>query len=187
MTADAKQGPCPDAATLERFLQANLTGPESQALEEHLRHCPHCRTIARSCPEDEDSVPTVRQGPSSVSVDETVRQLMRDLKNVWFSGRPGREATRDLAPGTRVGPYRLVERLGVGGMGVVYRATHVQLGRDVALKMLRDGTLHDRERLARFRQETTVIAQLRHPNIVPIYEVGEQDGHPWFAMELAEG
>jgi eukaryotic-like serine/threonine-protein kinase len=187
MTPDAKQEPCPDAATLEQFLQANLTGPETHALEEHLLHCSNCWTIARRCREDEDIVPAMRQGPSSVSVDETVRQLMRELKNVWFSARQGHQATRDLAPGTRVGPYRLVERLGVGGMGVVYRATHTQLGRDVALKMLRDGTLDDRERLARFRQETKVIAQLRHPNIVPIYEVGEQDGHPWFAMELAEG
>jgi serine/threonine-protein kinase len=72
-------------------------------------------------------------------------------------------------------------------MGVVYRARHEELGRDVALKMLRSGTLGDSQRRARFRQETTVIAQLPHPNIVPIYDVGEQDGCPWFAMELAEG
>jgi eukaryotic-like serine/threonine-protein kinase len=187
MTANAEQGTCPDTARLERFLQANLPEAETQALEEHLLHCAHCWSIARYCREDDVLVPAMRQGPSSVAVDETVRQLMRQLKNVWPSARPDQEVARDLAPGTRVGPYRLGERLGVGGMGVVYRATHGQLGREVALKMLRSGALDDRERLARFRQETTVIAQLRHPNIVPIYEVGEQDGRPWFAMELAEG
>jgi eukaryotic-like serine/threonine-protein kinase len=84
--------------------------------------------------------------------------------------------------------YRIVARLGRGGMGVVYKAIHLALNRPVALKML-GGSVHglDDETRARFRKEAEALASLRHPNIVPVYEVGEADGLPFFTMELVEG
>src|SRR5262245_41897553 len=84
--------------------------------------------------------------------------------------------------------YRILGRLGRGGMGVVYKAVHLALHRTVALKML-GGSAHglDDETRARFRKEAEALASLRHPNIVPVYEVGEVDGLPFFTMELVEG
>jgi serine/threonine protein kinase/tetratricopeptide (TPR) repeat protein len=90
-------------------------------------------------------------------------------------------------PGTPEVPgYQVLGLLGRGGMGVVYRARHVQLDRLVALKMLRDGAAN-LEDLPRFRTEAQAVARFQHPNIVQIYEVGEHQGQPYLALELVDG
>jgi serine/threonine protein kinase/tetratricopeptide (TPR) repeat protein len=86
-----------------------------------------------------------------------------------------------------VAGYEILARLGQGGMGVVYKARHIRLDRIVALKMIRAGSLAGPEELARFRTEAEAVAHLQHPNIVQIYEIGEQDGLPYFALEYVEG
>jgi tetratricopeptide (TPR) repeat protein len=86
-----------------------------------------------------------------------------------------------------LGEFRLVERLGSGGMGVVYRAVQVSLGREVALKVVRPEQLFFPGARERFRREVDAVARLQHPGIVPIHTVGEQGGVPYFAMELIAG
>ena len=93
----------------------------------------------------------------------------------------GDGAAEAWAPGTRVGRYVVRGRLGTGAMGTVYRADDVELSRPVALKRLHGG---ERERLVR---EARVAAQLAHPNVVTVYEVGEADGAAFLAMELVDG
>ena len=83
--------------------------------------------------------------------------------------------------------YEILEPLGEGGMGVVYKARQVKLDRIVALKMIRDGGHARAEALARFRTEAEAIARLQHPNIVQVFEVGEHDGQPFLAMEFCPG
>jgi TolB-like protein/tetratricopeptide (TPR) repeat protein len=86
-----------------------------------------------------------------------------------------------------LGHYRLVEKLGEGGMGVVWKARDLKLDRDVALKLLPEGAVGDPERRAFFEREAKAVAALSHPNIVTIYAIGEAAGAAYFTMELVEG
>ncbi len=92
-----------------------------------------------------------------------------------------------LVPGTRLGSYEIVSSLGQGGMGEVYRARDLKLGREVAIKVLAPELASDFERLQRFEQEARAASALSHPNIVHIYDVGESGGTRYIVMELAEG
>jgi Tol biopolymer transport system component/predicted Ser/Thr protein kinase len=92
-----------------------------------------------------------------------------------------------VPPGTRLGSYEITSLLGSGGMGEVYRAKDLKLGRDVAIKVLREDLATDSDRLSRFEQEARSASALNHPNIIHIYDVGEQDGAHYIAMEYVEG
>ena len=101
------------------------------------------------------------------------------------AGEP--EGRAYLEAGTMLGPFRIVGLLGVGGMATVYQAYDSSLERDVALKVLPPEFLHEESFARRFRQEARVIARLEHPNIVPIYASGIDQGIPWMSMRLLGG
>ncbi len=92
-----------------------------------------------------------------------------------------------FAAGTRLGPYEITGQIGAGGMGVVWRATDTNLGRQVAIKVLPDGFAHDPERLARFEREAKTLASLSHPNIAIIHGFEKAGGVRALVMELVEG
>jgi DNA-binding CsgD family transcriptional regulator len=116
--------------------------------------------------------------PTSSSDDALLRAV---------AAAPPRAPTRALAPDDRIGPFRIVARLGSGGMGVVYRARDERLGRDVALKVIASDAEDDGPSRARFALEARAAAAINHPNVATIYEVGEDDGRVFIAMELVLG
>ena len=126
------------------------------------------------------------QGPLDGSTGHCVRCLVAiSLTPLPDRSAGFQELEEDLPKA--FGDYLLESRIARGGMGIVYRARHLPLNRVVALKMLIGGGFAGREALLRFKTEATAAAQLHHPNIVTLYEVGETDGLPYLSMEYVDG
>jgi len=92
-----------------------------------------------------------------------------------------------LSPGIRLGPYEILDPIGAGGMGEVYRARDTRLGREVAIKVLPESMSADSDRLRRFEQEARAASALNHPNILTVHDFGQQNGSPYVVSELLEG
>ena len=92
-----------------------------------------------------------------------------------------------MQPGRTFGRYTLVEHLGRGGMAMVFRARDPVFDREVALKVLPEDLLHDAEFRSRFQREAQSIARLEHPSIVPVYDIGEEQGQPYLVMRFMPG
>ena len=100
---------------------------------------------------------------------------------------PGPAPDASLPAGRKLGPYSLVGEIDRGSAGVVYKAVHLESGRTVALKVLRDSAAPDPARLERFRQEAAALRRVSHPNIVAVHDAGEADGSAYLALDYVEG
>ena len=124
---------------------------------------------------------------------DEVRELFPALVELEQLKPPDDEPTGDVPPPIgpadpeRIGEYRILRRLGVGGMGVVYEAIQESLGRHVALKLLPHEVMANPTRLERFRREARHAAGLHHTNIVPVFGTGHADGRHYYAMQFIAG
>ncbi len=160
---------------------ARLAELLADLLERHQRgRHPDIDTVARDHP---DLAKELRELWAAAQVAELARPAVSDPTIDEPAASPGEPAS--LPRG--FGDYELLEELGRGGMGVVYKARQKSLNRLVALKMILRGDVASAADLARFRSEAESAARLEHPNIVPVYEVGTCDGRAYFSMKLVEG
>jgi WD40 repeat protein len=165
---------CPPASDLSAFMLGTLSEESLAAVARHLETCPACEAAVAALDQLSDPVIVgLRHLPSSA----------RLLVPPSPQGRAG--AGRPLPE--RLGDYRIVRELGRGGMGVVYEAEQVSLGRRVALKVLPRHALLDPQSLERFQREARAVARLHHTNIVQVFGTGEQDGLHYFVMQLIRG
>jgi serine/threonine protein kinase len=144
---------CPDLRDLEQFLNDELGPERGRAVDTHISECPACDAIVRGL-----AMRRTDAGAAAVTVLLAARA--------------------DAAPA--VPGYRMLQELGAGGMGVVWRAEQVALKRVVALKMIRPALVGSPQGQARFLTEAEAAARLSHPNIVPVYERGVSEHGPYF-------
>jgi len=141
------------------------------------------RYLAEACADD----PLLRAEVESLLAQEPVAKDFLEVPAFEAAARTLADEPEALPAGTRVGGYEIQARLGVGGMGQVYRARDARLGRDVAIKVLSPLLLPDRESRVRFSREARLLASVNHPNIAAIYGVEEIDGNLALVLELVEG
>ncbi len=142
---------------------------------------------------------TARQRPSLEELTAAHPHLADELRELWGTvmvveavaehslGEGETPLLAEASPPAALGDYELLEEIGRGGMGVVYRARQRSLDREVALKLMLHGSQASPADQARFQAEVSAVAQLEHPHIVPIYEVGSDQGWQYFGMKLIEG
>jgi serine/threonine-protein kinase len=158
------------------------TGPVSQLLMrwDDLRSQGQTVSAEELCHAHPELLEEVRRGIQAL---EAMDQVLK-RQAATEAGSPPTEVPH---PPPDVPGYEVLSELGRGGMGVVYRARQVRLNRPVALKMVLAGPHAGAHHLARFRAEAEAVARLQHPNIIQIYEVNEERGWPFLALELVGG
>jgi serine/threonine protein kinase len=183
---------CPSREKLLQYSQGTLSGDQQNALNSHLDDCRVCQATIMTLDGIDDTVTGgLRMPPSSESVlaEPQLQNALLAAMSLPEKMRTAGADAKQAAPAMpeMLGEYRLLEELGRGGMGHVYKALHTKLDRVVAMKVLPRSRVGDPKAIARFEREIKVVARLSHPNIVQAYDARELDGMPVLVMEFVDG
>lgn len=186
---------CPDPSQLQEFALGKLSDEESRRVESHVAECPVCEETISSMDGASDTLVRYLKGSNGQSQYEEDHDYRLALERVQSLAEPDGptepKSSKDQAEPrqreTWLRDYRLLEPLGRGGMGTVYKALHTRLDMPVAIKLLPDRRLRDPEAVARFQREIRAIGQLDHPAIVRATDAGQIGETHFLAMELVDG
>ena len=191
--------PCPTVAELSAFALGNLSGTSFARIAGHLDSCRACEASLQAFDGLADPLVAGLQHAPVVSHPDCAmpQDLVSAARQAASAGGTaldialysGRRYARQLAAGDcRLGKFELQAELGTGSFGYVFRARDTELDRTVALKIQRAGSLADAEEASRFLREARSVAQLKHPGIVSLYEIGQtEDGVCFLVTEFIEG
>ncbi len=181
---------CPSRDRISEYLKGSMNDTESEKILDHIEGCSNC-----------DHVLTTMEGEQNDLVNEVcefvrTERLLQEpefeqLRNAAQLSQADKIASADveepLETGMRLRDYRLVKKIGEGGMGTVYQAFHVHLAKHVALKILPEDKLRSRQSVSRFRQEMRAVGKVNHPNVVSASDAGTIEGQHFLVMELVQG
>jgi tRNA A-37 threonylcarbamoyl transferase component Bud32 len=168
---------CPHSDELARFAVGDLDAPELSRVAEHVECCSACDRVLEALDTDTDPLVIGLRHPAEIGVLDVPRVLLTAAQSAL-----------DPRPPSRVGKFELLEELGKGSFGTVFRAQDTELGREVAIKILRAGRLATAEDTERFLREARNAARLKHHGIVSVYEAGRtEDGVCYLVEELVRG
>ncbi len=176
---------CPTSDQLTAFASGGLASHEFEQVASHVELCEDCaqQIDGFSTASLENSL---RQLPNDANVE--IAQVPEPILEAAIRLRESINQHSDLAPPSRIGKFQVLERIGAGSFGHVYRARDVELNRIVALKLPRAGVLASEDDRERFRREARSVAELRHPGLVTIFESGDtEEGSPFLVEELISG
>src|SRR5262245_42401303 len=183
-------GVCPPADDLERLLAEQLIGVERETVESHVESCTTCQgRLERLSGEPARAARNSAAEPWPEPSAEFLRRLRESPPRADSGGLTPTSYVDDAPPWFergRIAQYEVLEKLGKGGMGTVYKARHVELGKVVALKVLPDDQL-DEVRVGRFKNEVRAIGRLDHPHIVGAHDAGEIGGVHYLVMDFVDG
>jgi RND family efflux transporter MFP subunit len=183
---------CPNRSTLFDYLVGKLPEDASDSLSSHVESCPDCQAELATLSDIEDTLIGQLRGaaaPDAYLDESECSRAVAKAKGVAEEGKgdsPRLPESQTSLP-THLGEYRLIERLGGGGMGAVYKAVHSRLDRVVALKILPRARTDDQRAIVRFEREMKAIGRLDHPHIVRAYDAREIDDRLVLVMEFVEG
>jgi eukaryotic-like serine/threonine-protein kinase len=173
---------CPQQCELFEFRTGNLSGQTLERIAAHLQSCSACEAVLDALDEQTDSFLSRLQQAALTDPPAQEPVPAELLAAAWSCRDQPAESPR------RLGKFELLEELGLGSFGHVFRARDTELGRIVAIKLLRAGRLASREEVDRFLREARSAAQLQHPGLVSLYEIGEtEDGLCYLVEEFVEG
>jgi serine/threonine protein kinase len=183
---------CPGREELIAFNRGALPLAMIKSLATHIQLCPLCEANLSTLQNDGETRPLLAPSDEEVNVqiEDSARLILVDLPIDFSRSGPSRLAkgsSRILEAPLQLGQYRLIEKIGQGGMGVVYKASHERLKREVAIKLLPLDQLDDTAGIERFQREMAAVGNVRHENVVFATDAGESEGVHFLVMEYVQG